>query len=224
MVDIDLMAYRLIQEAPTFDVIAAPNLFGDVLADLGAVLLGSRGLSFSGNFTDQGHSVFQTNHGAAYDLAGTDRANPVGQILSMAMMLREAFGLTSSLDSIEEAVRSVWHDGWRTEDVASPQTREVGTREMSRRVAERAGQIVRAGLQALQAESRGMKTVAVSGPGFAPKHPCSSGNGSQLAVHAAIDDARNLAKSWPRTPPETRQSWYPAFLGCSRARSTYSRS
>ena len=154
MVDIDLMAYRLIQEAPTFDVIAAPNLFGDVLADLGAVLLGSRGLSFSGNFTDQGHSVFQTNHGAAYDLAGTDRANPVGQILSMAMMLREAFGLTLEPDSIEEAVRSVWRDGWRTEDVASPQTRKVGTREMSRRVAERAGQIARAGLQAPFKRSR----------------------------------------------------------------------
>jgi 3-isopropylmalate dehydrogenase len=154
MVDIDLMAYRLIQQAPTFDVIAAPNLFGDVLADLGAVLLGSRGLSFSGNYAEQGHSVFQTNHGAAYDLAGTNRANPVGQIFSLAMMLRDVFGLTLEADSIEEAVRSVWRDGWRTEDVASPDSRIVGTREMSSRVAERAGQIARACLQAPNVRSR----------------------------------------------------------------------
>src|SRR5262249_33206602 len=67
MVDIDLMAYRLIQEPQLFDVIAAPNLFGDVLADLGAALLGSRGLSYSGNYTERGAAVYQTNHGAAYD-------------------------------------------------------------------------------------------------------------------------------------------------------------
>ncbi len=65
LVDIDLMAYRLIHEAATFDVIAAPNLCGDVLADLGAVLLGSRALSFSGNYSALGHAVYQTNHGAA---------------------------------------------------------------------------------------------------------------------------------------------------------------
>ena len=64
MVDIDLMAYRLIQEPRAFDVIAAPNLFGDILADLGSVLLGSRGLSFSGNFSSDGKAVFQTNHGS----------------------------------------------------------------------------------------------------------------------------------------------------------------
>jgi len=143
MVDIDLMAYRLIQEAPTFDVVAAPNLFGDVLADLGAVLLGSRGLSFSVNYTERGDAVFQTNHGAAYDLTGTDRANPVGQIFSLAMMLRESFGLELESNAIEQAVRSVWRDGWRTEDVAGQRSRVVGTREMSSRVAERAAEIAR---------------------------------------------------------------------------------
>ncbi len=143
MVDVDLMAYRLIQEPATFDVIAAPNLLGDILTDLGAVLLGGRGLSFSGNFTERGEAVFQTNHGAAHDLAGTDRANPVGQVFSLAMMLRERFGLRSEAEVIEEAVRSVWRDGWRTADVASPGMRVVGTREMGRRVAERTGQIGR---------------------------------------------------------------------------------
>jgi 3-isopropylmalate dehydrogenase len=143
MVDIDLMAYRLVQDAEMFDVIAAPNLFGDILADLGSVLLGSRGVSFSGNYTARGEAVYQTNHGAAYDLAGADRANPAGQIFSLAMMLRESFGLQSEADCIEEAVRSVWREGWRTEDVSAPETRIIGTREMGNRIAARAGQLAR---------------------------------------------------------------------------------
>jgi 3-isopropylmalate dehydrogenase len=143
MVDIDLLVYCLIQETPRFDVIAAPNLFGDVLADLGAVLLGGRGLSFSGNYNQSGYAVYQTNHGAAYDLAGLDRANPVAQILSLAMMLRESFGLAYQAEVIAEAVRSVWREGWRTADMHTPGTRIVGTQEMSVRIADRAALLVR---------------------------------------------------------------------------------
>jgi 3-isopropylmalate dehydrogenase len=135
LVDCDLITYRLIQNAAEFDVIAAPNLFGDVLADLGAVLLGSRGLSYSGNFNESGHAVYQTNHGAAYDLAGTDRANPVGQILSIAMMLRETFLQWRMADAIEQAVRHVWRQGYRTEDVATLGTQIIGAREMGERIA-----------------------------------------------------------------------------------------
>ena len=144
MIDIDLMAYRLIQEPSCFDVIATPNLFGDVIADLGAVLLGSRGISFSGNFTPNGNAVYQTNHGAAYPLAGTDKANPAGQIYSLAMMLRESFGLKREASFIEEAVRSVWREGYRTEDVCCPGRTMVGTREFGSRVAECAARIARA--------------------------------------------------------------------------------
>ncbi len=154
MVDIDLMAYRLIQECRAFDVIAAPNLFGDILADLGSVLLGSRGLSFSGNWSSDGKAVFQTNHGAAYDLARTDRANPIGQVFSLAMMLREHFGLWIEPESIEQAVRSVWSDGWRTEDVAGEGSRIVGTSEMSSRVAQRAGEIARGYMRRTKTRSR----------------------------------------------------------------------
>ena len=143
MVDVDHMAYRLIQHASEFDVIAAPNLCGDVLADLGAVLLGSRGLSFSGNFAPNSDAVYQTNHGAAYDLTGTDRANPVGQIFSLAMMLRESFGLAREAAWIEQAVRSVWAAGWRTEDVAEAGCRTIGTRDMGRRIAEVVAQLAR---------------------------------------------------------------------------------
>ena len=142
MVDVDLMAYRLIQDPGEFDVIATPNLFGDVLGDLGAVLIGSRGNSFSGNYSAAGDAVYQTNHGAAYDLAGQDRANPAGQIFSLAMMLRESFGLSREADAIEEAVRSVWREGWRTDDMAAPGTRVIGTRQISALIAEKAGQLV----------------------------------------------------------------------------------
>jgi 3-isopropylmalate dehydrogenase len=143
MVDVDLMAYRLIQEAAALDVVAAPNLFGDVLADLGAVLLGSRGVSFSGNYTEEGEAVYQTNHGAAYELAGTDRANPVGQIFSVAMMMRETIACEREASLIEEAVRQVWREGWRTEDLALAGARPIGTREITRRIAERAASMAR---------------------------------------------------------------------------------
>lgn len=143
LVDIDLMAYLLIAEPATFDIIAAPNLFGDVLGDLGAALLGSRGISYSGNFSANGEAVYQTNHGAAYDLAGTQSANPAGQIFSLAMMLRESFGLWREADAIERGVRAVWTEGWRTRDVVVPGSHPVTTGEMAALVAEKAADFAR---------------------------------------------------------------------------------
>lgn len=133
--DIDLAAYRLIQEPLSFDVIAASNLFGDVLADLGAVLLSSRGMSFSGNFSDSGAAVYQTNHGSALDLANQDRANPIGQIASLAMMLRESFALPREAAWIEDGIHDVLRLGFRTFDIAEPDTTVVGTRDMGERIA-----------------------------------------------------------------------------------------
>lgn len=134
-VDIDLAAYRLVQDPLSFDVIAAPNLFGDVLADLGAVLLSSRGLSFSGNFSEEGAAVYQTNHGSALDLAGQGRANPLGQIASLAMMLRESFGLAREAGWIDAGVEEVLRHGFRTFDIAEQGTTVIGTAEMGERIA-----------------------------------------------------------------------------------------
>lgn len=134
-VDVDLAAYRLIQDPKRFDVVAAPNLFGDVLTDLGAVLLGSRGLSFSGNFSEDGAAVYQTNHGSALDLAGLDRANPLGQISTLALMLRESFGLAREADWVERGIAEVLRFGFRTFDIAEEGTTIVGTAEMGERVA-----------------------------------------------------------------------------------------
>jgi len=143
MVDIDLLSYRLMREPKEFDVIAAPNLYGDVLADMGAVLLGGRGLSYSGNYSESGDAVYQTNHGSAYDLAGMNTADPGGQILSVAMMLRETFGLGWEADVIQDAVRKVWKAGYRTPDIATSGCRVIGTREIGMRVAQEAIELLR---------------------------------------------------------------------------------
>jgi 3-isopropylmalate dehydrogenase len=134
--NIDLAAYELIQNPTRFDVVVAPNLFGDVLADIAGVLLSSRGVTFSGNFDPLGRGVYQTNHGCAHDLAGTDTANPAGQILSLAMLLRESFGLNEAAALIENSLTEVWRQGWRTPDLAEPGCRILGTRAMADKVAE----------------------------------------------------------------------------------------
>jgi 3-isopropylmalate dehydrogenase len=135
VLDIDNASFQVIADPQRFDVVVAPNFMGDVLADVATVLLGSRGMSFSANFGPGGHAVYQTGHGAAHDLVGSTAANPVGQILSLAMMLRESFGLVEAAASIEEAVEHVLATGVRTRDVAGPASRIVGTRELAERIA-----------------------------------------------------------------------------------------
>ncbi len=136
VLEIDYATFSLIQEPQQFDVVVTPNLFGDILADVGGVLLGSRGLCYGGSFSATNAAIYQTNHGAAYDLAGTDRANPVGQMYSLAMLLRESFGLQREANLIHTAVTWVWQSGIRTDDLAEPGCRSVGTREMGELVAD----------------------------------------------------------------------------------------
>ena len=134
ILEVDNAVYQLIANAHEFDVIVSPNMFGDVLADCGALLLGSRGMSFSGNFGPAGRAVYQTGHGAARDLAGTDRANPLGQILSLAMMLRESFSWQKGAQLIEQAIEMTLTNGYRTSDISSPGCKLVGARELGRHV------------------------------------------------------------------------------------------
>jgi len=136
ILQVDNANYQIIANARDFDVLVAPNMFGDILSDGAALLLGSRGMSFSGNYSSQGMAVYQTAHGAAYDLAGADTANPIGQILSAAMMLRESFGLFDQARAIETAVDAVVSAGIRTPDIASQGSQIVGTSEMGRLICE----------------------------------------------------------------------------------------
>lgn len=134
--NIDFAAYELIQNPSRFDVIVAPNLFGDIIADICGVLVSTRGVTYSGNFDSHGHGVYQTNHGCAMDLAGTDVANPGGQILSLAMLLRESFGLDAAATLVEKSLAAVWRAGWRTLDIAEPGCQVIGTRAMAEKVEE----------------------------------------------------------------------------------------
>lgn len=137
VLEVDYAAYRLLREPESLDVLAAPNCFGDILADLGGHLGGSRGLTYGGSFSATGAAVYQTNHGAAYDLAGTDRANPVGQMLALAYLLRESLELPHCATAIERAIRDTWAAGYVTEDLAAAGGRVVSTSELTRRIADR---------------------------------------------------------------------------------------
>ena len=143
--EIDYAAFLLVHEPGQFDVVVAANLFGDILSDLGGVLLGSRGLCYGGSFTPAGEGIFQTNHGAALDLAGTDRANPIGQVLALAMLLREGLGLDREAELVTSAIRDVWARGYRTDDLAEDGCRLVGTREMGHLVADAVGRQANSG-------------------------------------------------------------------------------
>jgi len=133
--EVDNACFQLVADPRRFDVVAAPNMLGDVVSDSAALILGSRGMALSANFGDGGRAVFQTGHGAAYDLAGTDRANPVAQIQSLAMLLRESFDLADAARAIEDAVIMTLAAGDRTADIAGPGHAVVGTRALAERIA-----------------------------------------------------------------------------------------
>lgn len=137
--EIDNASYQLIADPRRFDVVLAPNFLGDILADSATVLLGSRGMSYSANYGPDGRAAYQTGHGAAHDLASLDRANPVAQIRSAALMLHETFGLEDAARCITDAVERVLAAGWRTPDIAGPASRVVGTRQLAERIAAEAG-------------------------------------------------------------------------------------
>jgi 3-isopropylmalate dehydrogenase len=133
--EVDNACFQLVADPRRFDVVAAPNMLGDVVSDSAALILGSRGMALSANFGDDGRAVYQTGHGAAYDLAGTDRANPVAQIQALAMLLRESFGLADAAQAVEDAVVTTLAAGDRTADIAGPGSTVVGTRALAERIA-----------------------------------------------------------------------------------------
>jgi 3-isopropylmalate dehydrogenase len=129
--EIDNAVYQLIANPQQYDVLLSPNMLGDVLADCGSLLLGSRGLSYSGNFNEQGCAVYQTGHGAARDISGKDIVNPIGQILSLGMMLRESFNWVEADAALRQAIRDTLRAGFCTRDVAMPDCKIVGTRDFA---------------------------------------------------------------------------------------------
>ena len=132
---VDAAAMELLRAPRRFDVVLAPNMFGDILSDEAAMLTGSLGMSPSASLGQDGPGLFEPIHGSAPDIAGTDKANPIATILSVAMMLEYGFGLTDLAQRVEMAVREALRQGLRTADIAEPGTRIVGCDEMGSAIA-----------------------------------------------------------------------------------------
>lgn len=131
MLEIDNACYQMIANPEQFDILLSPNLFGDVLGDIGALHLGSRGMSYSANFSKgMQAAVYQTSHGAAHDLVGTNKANPIGQVLSLAMLLEQSFSCVEIADMIRASVNEVLLKNIRTPDLQEQSSIIVGTDEM----------------------------------------------------------------------------------------------
>jgi 3-isopropylmalate dehydrogenase len=153
---VDSCAMLLVRRPASFDVLVTENLFGDILSDEAAVLAGSLGMlpsaSLGDRRTDHGRfGLYEPIHGSAPDIAGRDVANPLGTILSTAMLLRWSLGLGAAADDVESAVRAAIDDGLRTADLMPPDggaagLQVVGTQAMTAAVVERLGAAVPAGV------------------------------------------------------------------------------
>jgi 3-isopropylmalate dehydrogenase len=122
---VDSCAMLLVRRPADFDVIVTENLFGDILSDEAAVLAGSLGVLPSASLgerqTEHGtFGLYEPIHGSAPDIAGRDVANPIGTMLSAAMLLRTSLGRVDAAAAIETAVSTALAEGWRTADLADP--------------------------------------------------------------------------------------------------------
>ena len=128
---VDSCAMLLVRRPADFDVIVTENLFGDILSDEAAVLAGSLGMLPSASLgerrTEHGtFGLYEPIHGSAPDIAGQDKANPIGTILSAAMLLRMSLGRDDAAAAIEAAVGAALDDGWRTADLADAADQDDG--------------------------------------------------------------------------------------------------
>ncbi len=138
---VDSCAMLLIRRPADFDVIVTENLFGDILSDEAAVLAGSLGMLPSASLGQRrtAHGAFglyEPIHGSAPDIAGQDVANPIGTILSAAMLLRTSLGREDAARAIEGGVSFALDEAYRTADIAAPGTELIGTGKMARVIEE----------------------------------------------------------------------------------------
>jgi 3-isopropylmalate dehydrogenase len=129
---IDALAMFLVKDPGQYEVIVTNNLFGDIVTDIGGALQGGLGMAASANLHPGRTSLFEPVHGSAPPLAGKNVANPMGAILSVALML-QTLGCTQEAAAVESAVEAAVHDGQTTGDVGG----RLGTREVGDWIAER---------------------------------------------------------------------------------------
>lgn len=127
---VDNAAMQLIRQPRQFDVIVTGNMFGDILSDAASMLTGSIGMLPSASLNASGFGMYEPIHGSAPDIAGTNKANPLATILSLAMLLRYSLDEEAAARRVEAAVRKVLADGVRTADIARPGDKVSSCTEM----------------------------------------------------------------------------------------------
>ena len=127
---VDNCAMQIVKNPAQFDVIVTENMFGDILSDEASMITGSIGMIPSSSLGATSCGLYEPIHGSAPDIAGMDIANPIGTVLSAAMMLRYSFDMPEEADCIENAVSTVLDDGFRTADIMSDGCKKVGCSEM----------------------------------------------------------------------------------------------
>jgi 3-isopropylmalate dehydrogenase len=127
---VDNAAMQLVRNPKQFDTIVTGNLFGDILSDIAAMLTGSIGMLPSASLGSSGLGVFEPVHGSAPDIAGQDKANPLAQVLSAAMLLKYGLNEPEAAQLLEAAVVQVLDDNYRTGDIMSPGMTPVGCQAM----------------------------------------------------------------------------------------------
>ncbi len=131
---VDTASMRLITHPASFDVVVTENMFGDILTDEASVLAGSMGLLPSASLGESGPGLYEPIHGSAPDIAGQNLANPIGTILSAAMLLRHSLHLEVEAAAIERAVEQTITDGCRTADLGGSLTTQQLTNEIVARL------------------------------------------------------------------------------------------
>ena len=114
---VDNAAMQIASNPSQFGVIVTENMFGDILSDEASVISGSIGMAPSASLSDGNLGLYEPIHGSAPDIAGNDLANPIGTILSLAMMFRYSFGMNDEADDIDNAVIRAIDEGYRTRDI-----------------------------------------------------------------------------------------------------------
>ena len=134
---VDNASMQLVKDPSQFDVIVTGNMFGDILSDEASMLTGTIGMIPSSSLGDGTRGMYEPIHGSAPDIAGQNKANPIGTILSAAMMLKYSFGLDAEAAAIEAAVDKALNDGLRTADCMADGCRLVSCSEMGDAIAAR---------------------------------------------------------------------------------------
>ena len=140
---VDNCAMQLVKNPAQFDVILTENMFGDILSDEASMVTGSIGMLASASLNDSSFGLYEPSHGSAPDIAGKNIANPIATILSAAMMLRYSFNLDKEAQAIENAVKQVLSEGYRTQDIMSQGMTLTSCSEMGDLLAERIRDILR---------------------------------------------------------------------------------